>query len=110
VKAPKSFARISTPAAARRLNLARTQAALARKQTGLVNHPPPPQTMAMILDSLRQLWLKMQIAYACELDQKALDQIDDVLTRYGKNLSKKDYDELNQAGEDLWEQMVNLGC
>jgi hypothetical protein len=69
--------------------------------------PKPPKTMEKSINHIRDAILK---ALACAEGKKALDGIADVLDKYGKSMDADTKATLVEAGEQLWDNLVRLGC
>lgn len=92
---------------AQRAALGRAAAAELLLGWGQGTAPPPPRTMAMSINHIRDAVLK---ALACIEGKKALDGIADVLDKHGQSLTAETKQELVDAGEKLWDNLVRLGC
>ena len=107
----KPYARRGSEAAlalqAQRGALGRAAAARLLIEWGQRADPTPPKTMEKSINHIRDSVLKL---IACIEGKKALDGIADVLDKYGQSLSPETKAELVAAGEQLWDNLVRLGC
>ena len=75
-----------------------------------LDHPPQQAQSARVIE-----WIKVGIAafnkvVACVKGWGALEGMDDVLTKYGKDMSDERRQKLNDDAEQLFESLVKSGC
>jgi len=87
--------------------LGRAAAARVLIKLGQRADPTPPKTMEKSINHIRDSVLKL---IACIEGKKALDGIADVLDKYGQSLDPETKAQLVNAGEQLWDSLVRLGC
>ena len=105
--------RRTTAAAQKRGNALSKQVDFARELSGWANDVPvaPPQTAAMTWNEfLTDLSASLAKIAACAKMGQTLDAINDHLNNDGNQMSQQEYDNWNQQGEDMFEDMVNMGC
>jgi len=110
IRAPRTFAKVSTATARRALNRLQIKVEVCKELKAWVNEPLPPQTVVLMKGLVDAFVDGFHKGFACAKMQDAIDAIDDHLEKYGDQLSAEDYDKFNKDGEELWEGMGELGC
>ena len=71
---------------------------------------PELQPQAMLPQFVSDIVAELEKLYMCTNGWKILEDIDDILTKHGANLSATDRKALEDSGARLWENLVAAGC